>query len=110
MIYANIAVNHRSVSDVFTYTLKPDQLLDIKKGSLVEVPFGNRALEGIVVDLKKTAKVQHSKIKPVKRILSRQAVITGRQMALAYWLADNYGVSLGQAIFTIMPRLNRKLL
>lgn len=111
MVYANIVVNHTTArSSALSYLIAPDQFLGLKPGILVEVPFRSQTIEGVVLSLSKTTSSPKGKLKTIKKIISEHPVINSKQLELAKWLADYYGVSLGEAVFTILPHLNRKLI
>lgn len=109
MIYAQVVVNQKTAKiDLFSYQVTATQLLKIKAGVMVEVPFRNQLVEGVVFNLTKHTAV--AKVKPIKRLLSQEPIATANQFKLATWLAKFYGVSLGEALFTIIPKLSRRLL
>ena len=108
MIYAQVVVDHKTaLTNVFTYSLNPDQLLKVKQGQLVEVPFRQALRRGIVIKLTKKPAVTKTYLKPIKRIISHDPIVTIKQLQLANWLASYYGVSLGEAVFTMIPPLSK---
>lgn len=108
MIYAQVVVDHKTArTNIFTYALVPDQLLLVNPGQLVEVPFGDSYRRGIIVKLTKQPPVEKSKLKAVKRIISKSPIVTSQQLKLAIWLASYYGVSLGESLFAMVPTLSK---
>ncbi len=87
---------------VFDYAIPPEILPQIKLGILVEVPFHGRKLEGIIIDIKKTSKIE--RLKNIIRIIDPIPVIDEIHIELAKWMADYYIASLGQTLFeNIVP-------
>ncbi|MBN1536003.1 MAG: primosomal protein N' [Anaerolineales bacterium] len=83
--YVAIAVNVPRVSGVYHYHL-PDALEGILKiGHLVEVPFGRRRVQGVVVDFVSQPEVTETK--PVTALVESQAVLTEAQISLAQHMA-----------------------
>lgn len=109
MIYAQVAVDRKIADlDTLTYSLTPQHLLNIKEGSLVEVSVRGKLAKGIVVKLTKTKAAGIKNLLPIKRIISKNPVITTHQLILTDWLSNYYGVSLGEAMFTMVPKLGIK--
>ncbi len=75
-------------------------------GRRVEVRFGNRKLTGFVVaaypDLPKTCAVSEDKIRPAKRFLDKEALLTKELYSLARWMTNYYLSNIGESIFTMM--------
>lgn len=87
---------------IFDYAIPPEILPEIQTGVLVEVPFGNRIVEGIVIEIRRTSTI--SKLKSIKRIIDPIPVIDDGHLMLAKWMADYYLSSLGQTLFeNIVP-------
>ena len=87
----------------FTYT----HTEPIEAGVRVTVPFGNRALVGIVVG-KVDAAEYSDKVKPVSAVLDSTPVISGALMAACRWLWQYYHHSPGEVLHTALPVRLRK--
>lgn len=101
-VYAEVIVNvsHRRVDRTFHYSI-PDELLnEIQPGKKVQVSFGNRKVEGIVIKLTDTA--PHMDLKPVEQVLDLPA-LPADLLELARWMADSYACSYIDALNTVFP-------
>lgn len=93
---------------VFDYEILPEQLVDIKIGVLVLIPFHGRKIEGVIVEIKKTSKLQH--LKPIIKIMDPIPVIDKNHLELARWMANYYLAPLGKTIFSaIVPPAIRSI-
>ena len=100
-MYVQIVVNVPRVSGVFDYHV-PDALVEqIKPGCLVEVPFGNQTLQGIV--LKQVALPQVPDTRPITALIDPQPVVTALQMRLAQTMAEDTFSTLAACIGMMVP-------
>ena len=87
---------------VFDYSIPPEILPEIKIGILVLIPFHGRQINGVVINLKKTSKIEN--LKNIIKILDPVPVVDEIHLELAKWMADYYLASLGQTLFeNIVP-------
>jgi len=107
MQYAQIIPNTKTSQAVglFTYKIPPEILTDIQIGSLVQIPFGNRKLIGLVWDIKKKkpSAALNKKLKAITKILAPQPQIIEIQKKLIDWLAKYYYSSLSEVAFSVLP-------
>lgn len=106
-LYANIIVDisHEKLDRSFQYKV-PVWLQEIVEiGMLVEIPFGkgNRVIKGYVVGLTHKAEFEISRIKEVIKIISEGMPVESRMIQLAWWIKNNYGSTMNQALKTVMP-------
>ena len=100
MRYAEIAVDAPTGhSQTFSYHIPEDMALT--PGQLVRVPFGVRALQGIVFEIASVSQVERTR--PVGRALSDVPVLDSRQLSLARWISDYYICSLFEAAAPMLP-------
>jgi primosomal protein N' (replication factor Y) (superfamily II helicase) len=101
-IYAEIIVNvpHRRVDRVFHYQVPQELIRDIYPGRRVQVPFGNRCVEGIVIDVTDTA--PDIGIKSIEKVLDAPA-LPRDLLELARWIADIYFCPYIDALNTVAP-------
>lgn len=93
----------------FTYSIPPQFLAEIKIGSLVLAPFGNKNSEGVVISLKKTVRKSiQVKLKPIKKILQPSYQISTFQLDFAKWLANTFYSNWGEALFASIPPIPRR--
>ena len=85
MQYADIAVNSKTVQrDLFTYRIPADLLPYLRPGSLVQVPFGNRKLLGVVFKLKKALRdIDYQKLKPIEKVIDPMPILDSSRLELA---------------------------
>ena len=100
MRYAEIAVDAPTGrSQTFSYHIPEDMAL--APGQLALVPFGVRALQGIVFELASSPQVEETR--PVSRTLSDVPVLESHQLSLARWISDYYMCSLFEAAAPMFP-------
>jgi primosomal protein N' (replication factor Y) len=100
MAYAEVSVNAPSGQlRTFSYSIPPH--LDVRVGQAVWVPFGQRLLQGIVVEL--TDKPAVEKTRDIAGIIDPQPLISEKQIQLASWIADYYLSSLFSALALMLP-------
>ncbi|MCY4653356.1 MAG: primosomal protein N', partial [Dehalococcoidia bacterium] len=100
MRYAEIAVDAPTGhSQTFSYHIPEGMTL--ATGQLVRVPFGVRALQGIVFGIVSAPQVEQTR--PVSRALSDVAVLNESQISLARWISDYYICSLFEAAGPMLP-------
>ena len=82
------------VDQPFTYQI-PDALMGrVFVGCRVDVPFGKRALSGVVVALADEADVP--RIRPIREL--QETYLPATLLELARWIASYYGCSIGEAV------------
>jgi primosomal protein N' (replication factor Y) len=99
--YVRVAVNVPSVQGEFDYSL-PDVLNEqVQPGCLVEVPFNNRPVHGVVTRFIEIPEVPE--VKPVTSLVDTSPVVTPQQLQLAAWMATETLSPLGQCIDLMLP-------
>lgn len=93
---------------IFDYAIPPQILADIKIGLLVLVPFHNRKIEGIVVDIKRSSVIPN--LKPIISIIDTNPVIDKVHTELARWMADYYITDFSKTLFeNVVPPAKRAI-
>ena len=87
----------------FTYAV-PDELLGcVEVGSRVEVPFGkSKAYAGVVARLHSHAP-EGVQLRPLRRLLEPQPIVTQGQLRFYAWVADYYMSALGDVYKAALP-------
>lgn len=85
---------------IFDY-LVPDQFV-LEIGMRVQVPVQNRLVLATVLELLDDNNSQY-KLKPIKKIVSEDALLTAKLMKLAKWIGKYYHAPLDQVIKTMLP-------
>jgi primosomal protein N' (replication factor Y) len=92
---------------LFDYLLPiPAQV--IQPGMRVLVPFGNRVVLGLVVELASQSELPLNKLKRIKEVLDPAPLFSERLFQLLLWAADYYQYPLGEVLHQAMPLLLRQ--
>ncbi len=104
--YARVSVNVPQITGTFDYSI-PDTLLGkVHPGSLVEVPFGSQAVQGIVLGILDQPAVEA--VKPLSNLVDPKPVITPAQIELSHWLEPHSIATLSQCInLMILPGIKQ---
>ncbi|MBI5413046.1 primosomal protein N' [Candidatus Peregrinibacteria bacterium] len=98
-MFAEVALHRRIPSkfDVFTYSV-PEGLA-LRVGQIIQVPFRKQTLPAIVRRLHRETPAYPTR--PVEAALP--TALTDRQISLAFWMCEKYGVSFSKAIDFFVP-------
>lgn len=99
--YVRVTVNIPQVSGEFDYHLPAELENQVQPGCLVEVPFGNQRVQGVVIKL--VAEPSVSETKPVLAVLDSEVVLTQAQLVLAGYLAESTLAPLSACITLMLP-------
>ena len=99
--YLEIAVNVPQVAGVFHYHLTPELNGKIRIGHLVEVPFGNQQVQGVVLGFVDQPSVAETR--PVTGLVDPDAVLTEAQLRLAEHLSRSTLAPLAACIGLMLP-------
>ncbi len=101
--YAQVAVLAQlgRAGGLFTYRL-PDELASLAgPGTLVEIPFTNRRLQGVVYAL--ATETELPRLRDVAAVLDPVPVLTPHQLRLARWIAEYYAAPVSDVIGAMIP-------
>lgn len=99
--YLEIVVNVPQVEGVFHYHLSPELEGLVLPGHLVEVPFGKRRVQGVV--LGQVAQPSVPETRPVYALVDQSVVLTKAQLSLAKYLAESTLAQLSACINLMLP-------
>ena len=100
MGYAEVCVNAPTAQmRTFSYSIPP--YLNIKPGQAVWVPFGQRFLQGIVLELTEQPAVAQTR--DIAGIIDEKPFLSQSQLSLARWISDYYISPLFSAIALMLP-------
>lgn len=100
-LFANIALD-TPLDQTFTYSI-PDYLVsDVKVGSRVLVPFGNRTLTGFVLSI--SDKTDVTNIKQVYSVLDLEPFLSAEMLDFSKWVADYYLAPIGEVVSLFIPK------
>ncbi len=102
-MYAQIIVDiaHENVAKVFTYAIPPH--MDVLPGTRVEVPFGPRKIEGVVLDLTFESDLPQEKIKEIHQKLDQEPTILPHLLALSKEMAEKAHCPLAETLRLMYP-------
>ncbi len=99
-MYAEIAINSPIAQRrSFSYHI-PSELI-IRIGQAVWVPFGNKTLQGIVLEINEYSAVEDTR--DISGIINPQPLISQAQVYLARWLSNYYLSPLFDAVALMLP-------
>jgi len=104
-VYANviIAINTEKLDRTFQYSI-PEELLEvIRPGVMVNVSFGPRTKEAIVVEVTDIPEIEIERIKPISGLVVKQVSIEQKMVELAAFIKRNYGGTMLQALKVVLP-------
>ncbi len=107
MRYANVIVDisHEAVDRPFTYIV-PDELADkCRPGSRVMIPFGrgNSEKAGYILELKDHSDIPLVRLKEISSIVLSQDATQSRLIELAYYIKEQYGSTMIDALKLVLP-------
>ena len=111
MKFANVIVDisHEKLDRPFGYII-PDELEEeITVGTAVTIPFGkgNRQIKGYVIEITDQPSFDISKMKEIMAVEEGAAKVESQLINLAYWIKENYGSTMNQALKTVIPVKNK---
>ena len=73
-------------------------------GGRVWVPFRNKKVVGLVIDISESADFEISKIKPIREVIDREPLFSKTQLGLFNWASQYYHEPIGDVIMTALPK------
>ncbi len=105
--YADIIIDisHENLDKTYQYAIPAIHEESAVIGALVTVPFGkgNRQIGGYIVGLSQEAKIDKKLIKPIAKVDTEAPVIESHLIYLAYWIKENFGGTMNEALRTVIP-------
>ena len=100
-----IDISHEKVDRTFDYRIPPQLEDRISVGVLVKIPFGkgNSLRKGYVVGITDHAEYDADKIKEIDSIVEGSVSAESQLIMLAWWLKEQYGSTMNQALKTVLP-------
>jgi primosomal protein N' (replication factor Y) len=99
--YRNAAEASLFPGPVFHYHIPLELLQSVQPGVLVEVPYGTRLAQGLVIALSEHSPVEETK--PVKRVRFAGPVLSPEQVDLGLWLSLRYCTPLIECYRLMLP-------
>lgn len=100
-----IDISHEKVDRTFDYRIPERLFEEVAVGSLVLIPFGkgNSIRKGYVVGIGDHADYDPDKIKEIAGIVTDGISAESLLISLAWWLKEQYGSTMNQALKTVLP-------
>jgi len=100
MRYAEVSVNSPIAQrQLFSYSI-PDNL-NVQIGQAVRVPFGNKTLQGIVLQLSPCPAVEETR--EIYSVIEERPLLSPQHVALARWISDYYLAPVFDAVGLMLP-------
>ncbi len=100
MRYAEVSVNSPVAQRrTFSYAIPP--ALDIDVGQAVWVPFGDKLLQGIVLELSPQPSVEETR--EIAGVIEPRPLLSPAQVSLAQWISQHYLSPLFDAVALMLP-------
>lgn len=103
MKFAKVIIDQdaKAIDREFEYIIPDD--LDLSQGERVNVPFGNRTLQGFVVEIKDTAEYDVKKLKKIISRIDNFAVIKKEMLELMKYMAEHLHLKLASILRLFLP-------
>ncbi len=103
-MFAEIAINIEApLQQNFHYRVPSDLRRRLRVGQLVEIEFGRRLAQGVVLGMQSEPPEAVEEFKPVINIIENQPVILPWQIKLAQWLSETYLAPLNGCLRLFLP-------
>lgn len=104
MLYADLLLKTKTKNRetlFLTYTLPPEVLPEVKKGSLVLVNFRGQKKRALLWRFKRTlpSLLKTKALKPILKVLHSKPLLSESQLSLASWISSYYLAPLNEVIF-----------
>ncbi len=100
MGYAEVSVNSPIAQRrTFSYTIPPSLSIDV--GQAVWVPFGDKLLQGIVVELSDYPSVAETR--EIAGVIDPRPLLSPARVGLARWISEHYLSPLFEAVALMLP-------
>ncbi|WWP02354.1 MAG: primosomal protein N' [Candidatus Dasytiphilus stammeri] len=106
MLIVQVAI-YIPIKKYFDYLL-PSNNMEALIGRRVYVPFGNRKVIGIIVNIKNQSKLPLNKLKTINDIIDNKSLFPTALWRLLLWAAEYYQYPLGEVLFQVIPKILRK--
>lgn len=81
----------------------PEDFPPLSPGCRVQIPLRNRTSYGIVISVNPTDPELEGKLKPLRKLMDPDPMVSANMLELAKWAADYYAVPLEQMMRCLLP-------
>lgn len=107
MVFAEVIIDIsvKSLDRPFQYRVPEEMEKEAVIGAQVVIPFGrgNREMKGFIIGLSGMPQYDINRTKSILKVEKQGVVAESHLLSLAYWLKENYGASMNDAIKAVMP-------
>ncbi|MCI8563578.1 MAG: primosomal protein N' [Lachnospiraceae bacterium] len=107
MLFAEVIVDisAKSLDRPFQYIVPETMQEQAVIGAPVLIPFGrgNREIKGFITGLSDMPQYDVSRTKSIIKVEKQGVVAESHLLSLAYWMKENYGATMNDAIKAVMP-------
>lgn len=96
-----VDIKSSAVDKFFDYVIPDD--LNVLIGHRVLVPFGNKFIEGFVVDKKNNSDIDITKLKEIKSVLDEEPLLSDNMLKLAFFMQKKFFLRLIDCIRLFIP-------
>lgn len=100
-----VDITNSDVDRIFEYSFND---IDVRPGSRVSVPFGNKNIQGIVINVKEKSDYSSDRIKSVSCVLEDVNALTAEMISLMNYMCREYYITRAQALRLFLPSEMRK--
>ncbi len=100
-----VDISHEKLDRLFDYKIPESLEKEIHAGTAVMIPFGrgNRSIQGYVIEVTEAPAYAPEKIKSILSLAENATTIESQLISLAWWIKENYGSTMNQALKTVIP-------
>lgn len=100
-----VDISHENLDKCYQYVVPSQLEEEVVIGANVRIPFGkgNTMRTGYVVGLSSIPQFPVERIKPIAEVVKGSLIIESHLIQLAYWIKENYGATMNDALRTVIP-------
>lgn len=100
-----VDISIKNLDKTYQYKVPAGLMGQLMAGTPVWIPFGkgDRKIRGTVTEITDTPSFPVSKMKEIFGIIEDAVPVEQQLLSLAYWIRENYGCTMNEAIKTVMP-------
>lgn len=107
MLYADVIVDisHENIDKTYQYQIPKELETSVGYGTPVRIPFGrgSRSIKGYIVGFSEKPSISVERIKAIEGVIEDGVVIESQLITLAWWMKENYGSTMNDALKTVLP-------
>lgn len=92
----------------FDYLVPEDLTNTVKAGQLVEIPFRNKLVKGVILNLAESSDLGNEKLKDLEKIIDPLPFLKTWQLDLIKFMSKYYFVSMAMILKMIMPEIPKR--